>query len=221
MRKLIPGLVAIVLAWGFAIWAGPQLPDQVVTHWGLDGQPDGWSGKRTLVLVMPLLFLATGIIVGLLPRIDPRRREVAHNAPTYWLLANSILMVLAVVHVATVGYNLGWPVSLPTVVSLLVGGLFVVIGNYLPRMRTNWFMGIRTPWTLSSERVWRRTHRLGGYCFMAAGLLIAATALPGISLPIWGLIVGAVAAAVVPVAYSYFCWRAEQEAGPSASRGER
>ncbi len=216
MKRMVPGILAVLAAWAFALWAAPRLPETVVTHWGLDGAPDGWSGKGTLLFTLPLAFLGSGILVGFLPRIDPRRREVAQNAPTYWLLANSILFLLAVVLVAVVGYNLGWPVDITTLVPVLVGLLFILIGNYLPRIRTNWIMGIRTPWTLSSERVWRRTHRLGGYCFMAAGIFIAATAVPGVGVPLWGLIIGAAVAGLIPLVYSYFSWRAEVEAGPTA-----
>ena len=89
-----------------------------------------------------------------------------------------------------VGVNLGWPIEIPMLIPVGVGLLLMVIGNLMPRMRPNWFMGIRTPWTLASESVWRKTHRLGGYCFMAMGVLMVAigfVATPGaIPLPDWG-----------------------------------
>jgi len=218
--RLFVGVLALLASWGFALWAAPQLPDVVVTHWGASGEPNGWSSKALVVWWLPLVYLGLALLLAVLPRIDPRRRHVAHNAPTYWFLTTTILVVLALIHVAMVAYNLGWPVRIENLVPLVVGGLFVVIGNLMPRMRPNWFMGIRTPWTLSSERVWRRTHRLGGVCMIVAGLAIAAMGLGWRPDRVGWLIGAALTAVLIPVVYSYFAWRTEREAPASGTKGE-
>jgi uncharacterized membrane protein len=123
------------------------------------------------------------------------------------------MTTLAVLHVLMLGAGLGWPVSMERVTPLRVGGMFILLGNVLPRARPNWWFGIRTPWTLTNDRVWERTHRLGGYLFVGAGLLLVLAALlPGamadVAVPV---IVGAVVvAAVVPLVYSYFAWKQER-----------
>jgi len=218
MRKIAVGIGAVLLAWGFSIWAYPSLPERVATHWGLSGRADGWSPKSVMVVVFPAVMLGLGLLLTVLPKIDPRQKEVAAHAKTYFLLINVILVFMAGIQVLLVGVNLGWPIEIPMLIPVGVGLLLMVIGNLMPRMRPNWFMGIRTPWTLASEVVWRKTHRLGGYCFMLMGLLmvlIGFVATPD-GLP---YMVGVVIAlAVIPLVYSYFAWRQEQERAPSSTR---
>lgn len=217
MRKIIPGLVALAAALAFGIWAMPGLPQQVASHWGLSGEPDGWSSKETLVFLLPLVGAAVALVLAFVPRIDPRRESYELHGATYWTIANATLVVLAAVHVAIVGFNLGWPVRITQVACIAAGGLFILIGNLMTRMRPNWFMGIRTPWTLSSDTVWRKTHRVGGYAFVLAGALVVAM---GFVRPAWFLgvlMAAAMTAAIVPVVYSYIAWRGEQE----RARGER
>lgn len=211
MRKLIPGILATLAALGFGIWALPGLPDQVATHWGLDGEPDGWSSRTTAVVLLPLLGLGIAALLAFLPRADPRRRNVELHAGTYWLVANASLIVISAIHIAVIGFNLGWPIPLSRIVAIGVGGLFVLIGNVMTRMRPNWFMGIRTPWTLSSDTVWRKTHRAAGYGFVAGGALVI---LAGLIRPEWAswVMMGAVGiAAVGSVVYSYLLWREEHQ----------
>ena len=217
MRRLIPGLAALAAALAFGLWAHDRLPPEVTTHWGLSGEPDGWSGRTSAVLLLPAIGAGLALMLSVLPRIDPRRESYQLHGSTYWLVANASLVFLAAVHVAAIGANLGWPIRMERLVGIGGGALLILIGNLMTRMRPNWFMGIRTPWTLSSETVWRKTHRIGGYGFVAAG---AAMALAGIARPAaTGLvsIVAVGAAALVPVIYSYFAWRGEMEdASPGA-----
>lgn len=217
MRRLVPGLAALAAALAFGLWALERLPAEVVTHWGLSGEPDGWSSRGAAVLMLPALGVALAVMFLVLPRIDPRRESHELHGPTWWLLANATLVFLAAVHAAAIAFNLGWPVRMDMLVGIGVGALFVVIGNLMTRMRPNWFMGIRTPWTLSSEAVWRKTHRVGGYTFIAAGAAMAlAGALRSSAVGIVAIVAVGVAA-IVPVAYSYFAWR--EETGGARSRG--
>ena len=215
MRKIIPGIVAILAALAFGVWALPNLPDQVVSHWGVDGQPDGWSSKATAVYLLPIFGLGIAVLLAFLPRIDPQRKNFALHADTYWLVANASLIVISAIHIGMIGFNLGWPIPFSRVVAIGVGGLFVIIGNLMTRMRPNWFMGIRTPWTLSSDTVWRKTHRVGGYGFVAGGVLAIAA---GLLVPDWApwVLVGSVAIATLgAVVYSYLAWRDEVERAPT------
>ena len=113
----------------------------------------------------------------LLPRIDPRRANVERFAEDRRLIINLLIIFFAAVQAATFAHALGWPVQVDRVILASIGLLFVGLGNYLPRIRSNWFMGIRTPWTMDNERVWRATHRVGGRTFVAAGLVMALAAL--------------------------------------------
>jgi len=211
MRKLLPAIVAVAVALAFSLWALPRLPDQVATHWGLSGQPDDWSSRTFAALFFPGMMLVLTAVFAFLPRIDPLRRNYEVHGSTYWALVNSVVVFMVLVHVAVLGNGLGWPIPMGRVAPAGVGALFVLIGNLMTRMRPNWFMGIRTPWTLSSERVWRKTHRVGGYAFMAGGLLMILIAF--VSGPrLVPLLLGVVGVIVLwPVVYSYLEWRKEQE----------
>lgn len=217
MRKIAIGIGAVLIAWVFSVWAYPSLPDRVATHWGISGRADGWSPKSVLVVVFPAVMLGLGLLLTLFPRIDPRRKEVAAHAPTYWLLVNVIMVFMAGIQILLVGVNLGWPLRIPMLVPLGVGLLLMIIGNLMPRMRPNWFMGIRTPWTLASEQVWRKTHRLGGYCFMLMGVLMVAVGFVATPSRFPYMIGGVIVLAIIPLVYSYFAWRREREATPSST----
>lgn len=213
MRKLIPGLLVVALAAGFSVWAYPHLPAEVATHFDLEGQPNGWSSRLFAAVFAPALGVVLALVFTVLPRIDPRAANYAKFGPTYWTIANAVLLLLAAVHVFTLGKALGWTIDMSRVASLAIGGLLVVLGNLMTRIRPNWFMGIRTPWTLSSDTVWRKTHRFGGAAFVIAGLCIVATALLKASWALYGAMGLLAVAALGSVVYSFVIWKGEQGSG--------
>jgi immunity protein, SdpI family len=203
---VIVGLVALAAA----IWAYPQLPPRVATHWNIRGEADGYSGRFVGAFVMPLVILAVAGIARVLPRIDPKGKNYPKFHDTYWLLINGVLIVLGVLHLAVLGNAIGAPVPIQRVIPIALGFLFIVVGNYLGRVQPNWFLGIRTPWTLSSDTVWRKTHRLGAWVFVIAGLLFMASAfMPAArgGVPLVAVIVGLL---MVPVFYSLYLWLRER-----------
>jgi len=207
MRKLLPGLAGLLVAVGFSIWAYAQLPARVTTHWGIDGRPDGWSSPLVAAVLIPAVGLLLSVIFLALPRIDPRRDAYQGQRAPYWIVANAVLVLLAVVHSLVLAHALGWAVNAVAVVTMAVGALFILMGVLMPRMRPSWFMGIRTPWTLSDDRVWHETHRLGGRIFVAAGVIIAISGLlPGNWWLIWAIGL-AIVLALVPVGYSWWLWK--------------
>lgn len=212
MRRLLPALIAFALALALSLWALGRLPAQVPTHWGFDGRPDGFSSPAVAAFLLPGFLVLLAGIFHLLPRLDPLQRAYTEASSPYWVIANLVLIFIAILHATLLGFAIGWPVRMETVAPVGVGVLLTVIGGLMGRMPPSWFMGIRTPWTLSSEAVWRRTHRVGGVCFMAAGVLVIASGVvrpEGMVMPL--LILAGIAAAV-PVAFSYVAWRGEQRA---------
>lgn len=210
MKRRWAGLVLIVAMLGLAAWAFPRLPEQVPSHWDASGEVDGWSG-RWIVLLNPAIALFTWLLMPLLRRIDPRTENYAQFEPTFNLIVNVIVAFLAVVQVLMIGAALGWPIPAVDVMMMIgLGIMLLVLGNYLPRVRSNWWMGIRTPWTLSSERVWRSTHRLAGRTFVAGGLLLLAGTLLPVSLRFYAMLVAIGLSALVPAVWSYVEWRRER-----------
>ena len=203
-----PVLLAAMVVFALAVY--PSLPEQVPTHWGLRGEPDDWMPKWPGAFLPPLLGAGVWVLLLVLRRIDPRRAHYESFRSTFWLLLNVLLSFFALLHVVSLGTALGWPLDAGRAILLAVGLLFIALGSYLPRVRSNWWIGIRTPWTLESERVWRETHRLAGRTFTAGGLLtMGAALLPPELRPVVAL-AGLLVAGFVPAVYSYLAYRRAQ-----------
>ncbi len=210
MRSRWFGLVIAALAVAISIWAYPRLPPTIATHWNLRGTPDGFSSRAWALAIMPLLIVAMTGLFNVLPRIDPRRENYARFVNSYWLIAHGVIVFMLVAHAMIIASGLGFPVRIDRLMPVGVGLLFVFLGNYLTRVEPNWFVGIRTPWTLSSDTVWRKTHRTGGWLMVIGGLVLAIGAfLPhGAFLP---LLVGTILlVALIPIVQSYVLWKREQ-----------
>ncbi len=212
IKKLLPGIGLVLAAGAFGFAVRDQLPARVASHWGVNGEVNGWSSRTFLLLFMPGLALFTAVLLAVAPTLDPKRRNFPMHAGAYWIITNALLAFLAATHVMVIGYNLGWKINISMVIGVGLGLLFVVLGNLLTRVRPNWIIGIRTPWTLSSDRAWRETHRVGGYTFVLAGL---ATLVSALLWPQRVPVVMAVSAgftAIFSVAYSYFAWKRDPDA---------
>jgi len=211
MRSRWFGYIAVALSAALSVWVYPRLPPQVATHWDLRGEPDGFSPRLLAVALLPVVMLALRGVLAVLPSIDPKGENYRKFADTYWLLFNGMIGFMLLLHAVIVAHGIGYPVRVDRIAVGGIGLLFMLIGNFLGRVEPNWFIGIRTPWTLSSNAVWRRTHRVGGWIFVAGGGAIVATVfLPASALPIFLGTVGLVV--VVPVVLSYLLWKRERDA---------
>jgi immunity protein, SdpI family len=214
MRSRWFGLVIAAVAVAVSIWAYPQLPPTVATHWSLQGVPDGFSSRLVAVAIIPAVILVMTGLFRVLPRLDPRGDNYAKFIGTYWLIVNAIIAFMLIAHAMIISSGLGYTVRIDRLMPIGVGLLFIVLGNYLTRVEPNWFVGIRTPWTLSSDTVWRKTHRTGGWLMVLGGLVVAACAfLPhGAFLPLF--IAAILVMAVIPIVQSYILWKREQHDRP-------
>ena len=214
MRSRWFGLVIAALALAVSLWAYSQLPPTVATHWNVRGEADGFSSRLVAVSIMPLVILVMTGLFNVLPRLDPRRANYSKFIGTYWLIANAVILFILIGHGMIVATGLGYPVKIGRTMPIGVGLLFIVLGNYLTRVEPNWFVGIRTPWTLSSDTVWRKTHRTGGWLMVLGGSVIAACAFfpPAAFLPLF--IAAVLLMAVIPIVQSYILWKREQGKSP-------
>ena len=195
----------VVSAWGLA-----QVPAdaQVPVHWGPTGEADGFAEPLIAFLATPLIALALVGLLVLVPRIEPRRENLERSGAAYRAVATALVAVVGIIHVAVVAAGAGAEVPVAAVIGLVIGLLFAVIGNVLGTVRSNFMFGIRTPWTLSSERSWDRTHRLVGRVFVVGGLALAVLALAGQVLVLIGAMLAFVAVVLVAsFLYSYCVWR--------------
>ncbi len=209
------GLTVMMVAGAAAVATSLPGNVQLPTHWGIDGQADSFADKWTALLMPALIAAGISALFYVLPAIEPRRLGLERSQGLYlwgWvaLLAMSTLIQLAVISVA-----LRWPVPATSFVLTGLGVVFVLIGNQLGKSRSMYLIGIRTPWTLASEEVWIKTHRLAGKLMTVGGAILVIASF--VSLPAAAVATLLVAvlliAAVLPLIYSYVLWRREQGSG--------
>ena len=209
----------MVIMTGFSIYGWLELgPDsRIPVHWGLNGEVDRYAGRFEGLVMMPLLALFLSGLLAALPLIDPRGANLRKSEPAYlacWIgvLAlltgvQALIILTATGHIAASDPELG-----QRAIAGGIGALMLLIGNFLGKARPNWFMGIRTPWTLSSDLAWDKTHRLTGRLMVVVGALaiVGAFALPAA----FGFVLAMAAAmgpALIGVVYSYFVWRSDPQ----------
>lgn len=204
-RTLIVSTVFVLIAVLAAVWLYPQLPPQLPVHWDLQGHANGYMSRFWGAAFPALTILALAMVTALLPLISPRRFGITPFMSAYGIVMLSVQGAALVVGLCTLLDGAGYALPMPTIAMLSVGVLLMVIGNYMGKLRRNFFIGIRTPWTLASDAVWERTHRLGGWLFMLAGVVIVIGVLAGAPL---GFSLSAIAVAVlIPCVYSFRIYR--------------
>ena len=193
---VLPVLIGVVL------WK--KLPDVMATHFGFDNVANGFSSKPFAVFGIPLFCLAMLWIVAAATAADPRNKNISKKLFVFclWLIPMISLLCGAIIY----SYNLGFSLDISRIMELVMGVIFVIIGNYLPKMRHNYTMGIRVPWTLASESNWNRTHRFGGYVWVGGGLAMILLGLSGVLRPelLTGLFL---VMAFVPCLYSFWLYK--------------
>jgi len=187
-------LIPVVI--GLLLWN--QLPAQVPSHWGINGEIDGWSSKVFVVFGFPALLLAIHWVCVIVSSADPSSKNYHPKMLTLvlWICPVLSLILNSLVYVTALGYSL----NIEIIMSLLVGLMFVIVGNLLPKCRQSYTMGIKLPWTLASEENWNKTHRLGGKVWVIGGVLTMATAFLG---SFWVLLAVLIIMVAVPTIYSY------------------
>jgi uncharacterized membrane protein len=191
-------LIPVVI--GLILW--DQLPEQIPSHWGINGEVDGWSSKPFTVFGFPCILLALHWICVLASSADPKAKDYH---PKMFHLVLWICPVLSLVLTALVYTTaLGYPLDVEIIMPLLVGLMFIIVGNLLPKCRQSYTMGIKLPWTLHNEENWNKTHRLGGKTWVIGGIITMSTAFIGSFWILLGVLIVMVA---VPTVYSYCLYR--------------
>jgi uncharacterized membrane protein len=207
VRKWYPALV-VLLALGASAAVYGRLPEQVPIHWNMAGEVDGYGSRLQGALLLPAVILFIAVLVPVAPRIDPRGAAYEKFRPTYHLVMNAVLTFMLGVHLLVLATSLGVELPVARLIPFGVGALIALLGNVLPRARSTWLFGIRTPWTLSSERVWERTHRVGGYLMVVAGVIVMLAALVAPPTVVPGILIAAVGGASFgAMGYSFVAWR--------------
>lgn len=202
-KRLLAGFVLALLSIVAVILLYPYLPGRVASHWNAAGEPDGYMEKSWGAFMLPIISIGLLVIFAAIPKIDPLRKNIDAFKEQYWWFALLMVAFLSYVHMLSLLFNLGYAFDFGRMLAPAFGVLFFYIGVLTENAKRNWFVGIRTPWTLSSDVVWERTHKLGGKLFKAAGAIAAMGVFFSGVLTIWFMVVPVLAVAAYTSIYSY------------------
>lgn len=208
---IVLALIVGITITGAVLWN--QLPDPMASHWNANDEVDGYMSKFWGVYMMPLVTLGLFLLFLLIPNIDPLKANIAQFRGTFNLFITFIIGFMAYVHILTLRWNLGytdWGIGKAMLPAM--GLLFIMVGYLIRRAKRNWFIGIRTPWTLSSDSVWDEIHRLGGVLFMISGVIAIIGGFFGGMVAFWSIMIPIFGTSIFLVVYSYVLYQREVKA---------
>lgn len=214
MNKRIMAAVWILVLLAFLIsaFAYPRVPERVASHWNARGEVNDTMGRFWGVFFLPLMLAGLVLLLMFVPSIDPLKANIAQFRRYYDLFILVFALFMLLIHLQVILWNLGIKISPNLVLPIGIGLLFFYLGTMMRQVKRNFFIGIRTPWTLSSDVVWEKTHQLGGRLFQAAGVI----ALVGAFLPSYAwlfILAPALLVSLVATAYSYVLYRKLEREG--------
>ena len=205
---LIVGLA--LLSFAIGVYYYPQMPEQMASHWNAKGQVDDYLSKFWGLFLIPITLVGLALLFMAVPRIDPLRENIEKFRKYYDGFVILFMIFMIFVYLQTILWNIGIKISPNAFLPIAAGIMFIGVGILCENTKRNWFIGIRTPWTLSSDSVWDKTHRMGGKLFKIAG----AISIVGIlfqSYAVYFVLVPAILVAVYTVVYSYFGYKKEMK----------
>ncbi len=207
---IVLGLIAVAAIAGVVLWN--QLPDQMASHWNANDEVDGTMPKFWGVFLMPMITLGMFVLFIFIPNIDPLKANVAQFRETFNLFIVFIVAFMLYIHALTLAWSLGYNnFKMSAAMLPMIGLLFLFIGYMLRKAKRNFFIGIRTPWTLSSDTVWDKTHQLGSVLFMVSGAFAIVGGFFGGMLAFWLMFVPLIGSTVFLMVYSYVLYRNEMK----------
>ncbi|MBR2041348.1 MAG: SdpI family protein [Oscillospiraceae bacterium] len=192
-------IILLPIIIGLIFWE--QLPAEMATHWGTDNEPDGWTSKIFTVFGIPAVIAVLHIVCLLVTYADPKKSNIGQKAMgiVYWILPATSIAVMS----ATYAYALGMEVNIGMICCLLMGIIFIALGNYLPKAKLNYTFGYKIPWTLNSDENWNKTHRLAGWLMVICGFAFIINAF----ILSKYIFVVCFAVAIIPIIYSYILYK--------------
>jgi len=209
MRKTyIAALLLIIASFCLSIYGYNHVPSKMVVHWNEKGEENGYMAKEWGLFLLPVIMLLLFLLFIVIPRIDPLGENIEKFRIYYDGFVVIFLLYMFIINLQIILWNVGIRIEFNLTLPLLFGILFFYIGILLGKAERNWFVGIRTPWTLSSDNVWKKTHAIGGKLFKVAGI-IAVTGIFAGEYAIILIVAPVILFSIFLVVYSYFEWRRE------------
>ncbi|HAO65050.1 TPA: hypothetical protein DCQ44_03670 [Candidatus Taylorbacteria bacterium] len=210
------GIIQIIVALAtiaLSVYFYQNFPARVPIHWDINGEANNWGSREFGAFLLPVIIVAIYFLFGVLSKIDPRKERYVEFAKAYSIIKTSLMLVFSAIYIVTSLNVLGYAVPIIFWIPFIIGVLFIVLGNYFGKIRNNYFVGIRTPWTLANEEVWNKTHRLGGKLFIIGGVAMMFMGLIPATLRLPILVAIILLIALVPMVYSYVLYRKTKTLG--------
>lgn len=184
---------------GLVLWN--KIPETIATHWGVDNKPNGWSSREMVVFGIPVILTFFHLIAVVGTTLDPKKKNISKKMfnIVLWIIPIISWIVMIIIYASALGHD----VNIGLVINILMGILFIVIGNYLPKSKQNYTVGIKLPWTLDDKENWNKTNRLSGYLFVISGLAFLVNSIFLTMIPI----IFVVLAVFIPAIYSYILYK--------------
>ena len=209
LKKELPLIAIVLLPFIYLAYIWNQLPEKVPMHWDIKGEIDRYGEKMELIIIPILLPLLVYIIFLIVPKIDPKNKlnKMGNKLQTIKVLLTTFMSILALFIIYSAKNQ---SFANPNYIILLIGVLYIILGNYFKTIKANYFIGIRTPWTLENESVWKKTHKLGGKLWFVGGIIVVLTSLildkePNVT--VFLIITGIIT--TIPIVYSYIIFKNE------------
>ena len=206
MKKLlIASILFIILLFSINIYFYFILPNNIITHWNADGSPNGYMSKFWGLFLLPFITSGIFLLFMIIPKIDPLKKNIEKFRYVFNSFVLVFILFMFYIDILSLIYNLGYSFNMSRMFLPALGFLFIYLGIIMKNIKQNWFIGIRTPWTLSNEKVWDKTHNLGSKLFQISGILTFL----GIFYPkysIYFVLAPILLSSVVLVLYSYLVY---------------
>ena len=208
-KEMLKTWIVVVVAIIIAIVGIIIMPDTIPTHFGPSGAPDAWGSKYTVLMYPAILVLVSVLAVPMI-KVDPKMENYGRFSKYYYDFFFGFALFFVAVEVANIAIALGANINVGSIICFIAGVLMLFVGNMMPKIKQNFFFGIKTPWTLTDEENWFKTHRLGGKTFAIGGVvMMIAACIPG-EFKIWIVLAAIIIMTMVPLVYSYMLFKSKQ-----------
>ncbi|NOX85769.1 MAG: DUF1648 domain-containing protein [Chlorobi bacterium] len=207
LKNELPLIAIVAIPFAYLAYIWNELPGKVPVHWNINGEVDRYGNKAELILIPVILPLLIYLIFLVVPKIDPKNK-IGKMGKKYQNIKTLLTVLMSILATFLIYTAKNQSLTNPNYVVLLLGVLYIILGNYFKTIKPNYFIGIRTPWTLESETVWKDTHKLGGKLWFGGGFIVVISSLllsKEADFKLFMIITGIIA--IIPVVYSYFRFR--------------
>ncbi|MBU3202139.1 SdpI family protein [Clostridium estertheticum] len=199
-------LILIFLGFALGVYFYPLLPNRVPIHWNFKGQVDGYGGKFFGAFGLAFINLAMYLLFIALPYIDPKGKNYESFQSTYQYLKYLLIIFFLGIEVTTLLIGTGVAINITIFIQIMISLLFILLGNVMGRFKFNYFVGIKTPWTLANEEVWRKTHRMAAPIWVIGGILNILLTVTKVNFNWLGFVIIVAAISIAPTVYSYIIY---------------